>query len=523
MADVQQVRGGAAGLGPRDVAGRSGARNFHGAELSPSRDVDDVAYQSALRSAITGRGQPLHSMAGSTPRPRKSFNVSILSAQDVARHAKVSGDERDVNNKSQHLLRQRLLRPNRGAFSFSLSSFGRGGAMRQYLALQKMQAAVKAQEAARQRSASEAEAEGEFMAAMAPLSDNPGNAAALAQRFYEELGHDADLQDLLSGFEDDQRVAFMDELRGCAVVEEYDAKQQGYRKSFDKGEFCAALKRAMRLDHYRVTDEEARDLLEDVQGQLAQMEDDPDFYRFKQGAINIVAVAEEMQQEGQDPAQFIENYSALVHTEGNFASMCKRAAELYVRTDETIDPEQLRKNMEAASRAANLDMDSTLGPSTDKAHLWAAVQSAKLIARLSTAVMLAQTASGFLKRHFGRDVNVSQLLHQLLQRMAQPNASPTAFFDMARDLKLDDEAMPATLKQAADFFRSMHDMYPDAQMRQILLQNVADAMDEAARMEDERLAALDYDGEPIRIAAPDQPKIPSAPDTGTPWTGFSKP
>jgi hypothetical protein len=65
-------------------------------------------------------------------------------------------------------------------------------------------------------------------------------------------------------------------------------------------------------------------------------------------------------------------------------------------------------------------------------------------------------------------------------------------------------------------------LYPDPQARQTLLQNVLDALDEAVRLEDERLSDQVDIMDIIPIAAPGQPLIPSAQKGVEPWTGFNK-
>lgn len=65
-------------------------------------------------------------------------------------------------------------------------------------------------------------------------------------------------------------------------------------------------------------------------------------------------------------------------------------------------------------------------------------------------------------------------------------------------------------------------LYPDPQARQSLLQNVLDALDEAARLEDERLSNQVDVADVIPIAAPGQPLIPSAQKGVETWTGFNK-
>jgi hypothetical protein len=65
-------------------------------------------------------------------------------------------------------------------------------------------------------------------------------------------------------------------------------------------------------------------------------------------------------------------------------------------------------------------------------------------------------------------------------------------------------------------------LYPDPQMRQALLQNVTDAMDEAARLEDERLGDHADSNDVIIIDQPRQPNIPAAQRGASTWTGSSK-
>lgn len=520
---VQQLRGSASTTGPGKSRGGFRSGNLNGVEVSP--DVDDVNRLTALRVAVTKGEHSQLSVQYQVPRPRGKFNVRTLDLQQLARHAKLSGDQREVLANSLKFLRQRLLRPKTGQQRKSATSAwklaGNRPAMRQYLALQKMQTALKLQQAARQERKSEEEAEEEFMAAMAPLADNPGNASGLAQKFYDALGRDADLEDLLSGFEDSERTVLLEELRGCAVIEEYDPKQKAYRNTFDRRQFSAALKRAMRLDGFHLTDEKVRDLLEDVQGELAEMEGDPEFGRYAMGALNIVDYAEELQSQGEDGLQFIDDYSELVHADASMANMLSRASQIWVPGEGHIDMAKVRMTMEAASRAANLDMESTYPSTTDKNHLWAAVQSTKLIARLSTAIMLAYAAGDFLNRHFGRHIDPSKLLRELLDRMANPNAPASEFLAMTARINLQGDAMPAALKEAGDFFRTMHDMYPDPKSRQSLLKNLLDAMDEAARLEDERLSEEDS-ADIIPIVKPIQQAIPTAQQGTVSWTGFTK-
>ncbi|MDB5798441.1 MAG: hypothetical protein JWP36_2343 [Paucimonas sp.] len=479
-------------------------------------DVDETGWENRLRSAQLGRHAAGSAEAGKLALDQRQVStrqpVRELPSAQLARHARLTGNEREVRRHALDTLRNRA---RAGQAMLSLRTLNRNTAMKQYLGKQMLQANLRKLQAARKEAERSEQAQQDFLANMAPVADFTGDASALARRFYEAMAdEEGEFDELLSGFDLDSRGR--DELKNALrelATEEDD--QARHKRSYPRRGFTEVLARAMGLPRQPFEDgtageHEIGNLLSQVGDDLAQMESDPEVGPYIAGTINIADEAERQA----DPVAFASEYDGLVRGEGSWAEKCLQAAKMYVkpRTDGTLDLKGVQANMLAAGAAAGLDF-SSLERSAAKDLLWAAMQSTKMIARLSTAISLADEISRFMGRYFKKPIDGGKMLQQLLERMANPGAPPMAFDDMARELGVGEDQMPTTLREASAFFRRMYDMYPDPQTRQILLENVGMALDAAAEREDQRM-------EEDQRAESDLPPLSAQPELKPPSAGL---
>ncbi|MDO8300136.1 TyeA family type III secretion system gatekeeper subunit [Lacisediminimonas sp.] len=436
--------------------------------------------------------EPAHFGQGLPKVPEKSLSqrtqhasrpVRSLSGEEIRRHARLSGAGELIAQKSLAYVRARQLPQERPSAS------GRG-ALQDYLALQGSKSALGAP------------SNEEFIARMAPLPDFSGGAPELARRFYEASSDDDELKKLLAGFaleENDQQKVIAD-IRKCG-----HHHQTGYQPS----DLTRVLARAMNIGDMRPSGADAIALLSSIDDRLAEMEGDPEVGRYINGALNIADEAEKTA----DPARFADDYADLVHGSEAWGEKCLKVLDRYTSQGRGDDLQELPRTLEAASRAADLDLHAEF-PSTDKVRLQAAIESLSLVVRMKTVSESVDETVQFIERHHGKSIKPSELLRGVLEIFANPYGAASSLAALATRLGLKHPDESITLfREVGKCVRLMQQIFTDANASDAARTGVQDALDNAIAYEEMLLDQAEK-GNPAlapKTTAPDLPLPMPAP------------
>lgn len=489
-------------------------------------DVDDVFLENKLRMASVnpmalGNQAALNKTALAARQAAVGQEARLLSQQDLQRHSRLSGQEARIKQHALEYLRNRPLPPEQRLPDWQAG--GRREGLGQYLGMLNVELAL-----SRLRGAgNDAQAKADFLAAMAPVAGHYGSARELARKFYDAQDDNA-LRDLLSGsgLEPDALQDLIEDLKQSEQFEEVleESGQSRRRMNYSPVDFMSRLARGIGLaTDGQLDDAEIDRLLLDCRDRRGQIENDGNIGEAVKSTVYIAEVLEDVADEVA-PDAFAESYAKLVLGEDSWAKKSLEATKLCMSKDGKLDLPLLQSTMLATARAAGLDMEARRDErghldGEDKARLQAAVESSKLLARLSSAAARVDEMRLFLERR-GTVVSGAQLLTVMLSRMSEPHAPPTSFINMARSISPRDVDLAPTLYEFAAFLRDMPiEMFPDPaeSTRQACRDNLLLALDEAARLEDDRLLAAGLDEAGVTPALPSpKPALPEPAERALP-------
>ena len=436
----------------------------HGRRNGKLIDYDDLGRQLRLEKVRQGltREQihfhPAAARAVEKSLAQRSLQASrparVLTPAELNRHEKLTGAQPEIAQKALALLRNRQLPQGRPAGA------GRG-ALQEYLALQKLKLALAAGDDA------------EFAARLLPLPDFSGGADALARRFYQASDDDAQLDELLAGFALDhrQRAQLKEKIRQCPHHHATGYHPEG---------LASVLAQAIGIDEARPSGAAAQSRLAGIDDRLAELEGDDTVGRYVSGALNIADEAEK----SADPARFADDYADLIHGNESWGEKCAGVLDRYMQQGRGDDLTALPRTLEAASRAADLDLHADF-PSTDKLRLQAAIGSLSLIARMRTVSEAVEDAVRFMERHHGKSIRPVELLRGVLDIFANPYGAALSLSKLASqlNLKLPDQSI-TLFREVGKAVRLMQQIFVDANASDAAQTGVQDALDNAIAHEE---------------------------------------
>lgn len=473
--DIRRVAGDAL----RQPGGGARTSGLQGARNGKLIDYDELGRTRLLEKFTKGLAREqvqFHHAAVIAPQKSlaqrtqdSSRPVRSLSREEISRHAKLSGNSVQIGQKALAFLRDGQPRQ---------AATGGGGraALQQYLALQKLKSALASGN------------QQELVAQMAPLPDFSGDAGQLARRFYEASGDDDQLSEMLSGFGlgDDERERAMKAIRECPHHHE-----TGYQTD----RLAQVLAKAMRIDDVRPSAAEAASLRANVDDALAELESSQDVGRYINGTLNIADEAEKTA----DPARFADDYADLVHGSEAWGEKCMKVLDRYMKQGSGDALQELPRTLQAASRAADLDLHAEF-PSTDKVRLQAAVESLNLIVRMRTVSEMVEESAQFMERHHGKSINPSDLLRGALQVFASPYSAASAMTELASRLGVNHPDESITLfREIGRAVRLMQQVFPDANAVEAARTGIQDTLDSAVADEEILLDQIEASGPAAKL------------------------
>ncbi len=186
---------------------------------------------------------------------------------------------------------------------------------------------------------------------------------------------------------------------------------------------------------------------------------------------------------------------------------------VYTKQGRGDDLQELPRTLEAASRAADLDLHAEF-PSTDKVRLQAAIESLSLVVRMKTVSEVVEEAAQFIERHHGKSIKPSDLLRGALEIFANPYGTASSLTALATRLGLKHPDESITLfRELGKGVRLMQHIFTDANASDAARIGVQDALDNAIAYEEMLLDQAEK-GDPAsgpRATGPDSPLPMPAP------------
>lgn len=157
---------------------------------------------------------------------------------------------------------------------------------------------------------------------------------------------------------------------------------------------------------------------------------------------------------------------------------------LYIQQGRGDDLYELPRTLEAASRAADLDLHAEF-PSTDKVRLQVAIESLSLVVRMKTVSEVVEDAVQFIERLHGKSIKPSELLRGVLEIFANPYGAASSLSALATRLGLKHPDESITLfREVGKGVRLMQQIFVDANASDAARTGIQDALDNAIAFEE---------------------------------------